>query len=180
LGIVIAGGITSGTMLASQYMNLILPRPGATVPPAGAEKEESKIMSEINSLETKPNWNTNLDTSNTNIPKTFSLVSETSDFINAPLEEFNNLSMMTLGIITINFFIILGLLFILINYLISFIKLESKEFVIKRPLLKRILKASEKSREFMTKFVFLFTIFGTCSMFYFLCYLLYFLKDLGL
>jgi hypothetical protein len=172
-GMIIAGGITSGTMLTSQYINLIFKE-------KYSKKEEDKIMSKINSLDIKPNWNTNSDIQDTNIQETISPTLETSYSINAPLEGFDNLSMMTLGIITINFFVILGLLLILINYLISYSKLESKKFVTDRPLLQKFLKASEKSRNFITKFVFLFIVFGTCSMFYFLCYLLYFLKDLGL
>ncbi len=172
-GMIISGGITSGTMLASQYMNLIFKE-------TNIKKEESKIVSKVNSLDIKPNWNTNSDIQDTNIQETISPTLETSYSINAPLEGFDNLSMMTLGIIAINFFVVLGLLLILINFLISFLTLESKKFVTDRPLLLRLIKLSSKGRELTTLFVLIFVLIGACSMFYHLSYLLLFLKNINL
>ena len=203
-GMVVAGTMTAGTMLASQYMNLSFREESrnttnednssninldyfnnsdneeAFSPTIEPSDNEGVVSPTIEPSDNDLDYFNNSDNEDIDIEEAFSPTTESSFYYSAPLEGFDNLSMMTLGIILINLSIILGLLLILINNLISHLKLESNKFVINKPLLQKFLKASEKSREFINKFVFLLIFFGSCSMFYFLSYLLYFLKDLGL
>jgi hypothetical protein len=213
VGMTIAGSITSLTMLASQYLNLLFRNMNTTTEDNSSNINRNLIDDSYNS-DTEQSFNVQ-ETANITFIESYSDVEETgspttepysdvedigspttepysdvedmgspttdsSFYIDAPLEGFDNLSMMTLAILMINLFIILGLLVILFNYLISQLKLESNKFVINKPLLLKFLKASERARDFNNKLVFVSILFGSCSMFYFLSYLLYFLKDLGL
>lgn len=199
LGMTIGGGIGSFTMLASQYMNQQNRHQNTTIRDNSSNinldffdrSDDSEAEQSFNIQETANMTSTEsgLDIEEPGSPTTepYSDMSEpgspTTDYlfdIDSPLEGFDNLSMMTLAILMINLFIILGLLVILFNYLISQLKLESNKFVLNRPLLLKLLKASEKARSFNNKLIFVFILFGSCSMFYFIFHLLYFLKDLGL
>lgn len=112
-----------------------------------------------------------LDRTSTKFPST-----DLTNFINSPLEGYTDLNMLVIGMLIVNLGALLLMILILINFTIKLFNLESKEFVISRPRLHRFITLSLKSRDYTSLFIMVIVLFGLCSIFYGLSYLLYFMK----
>jgi hypothetical protein len=84
--------------------------------------------------------------------------------------------MMVVSIMIIDFGVLLGILLITINFVVKFFKLEDKEFIKNRPKLHKLVSLSLKMRDYTSFFLLFFVLFGSCSMFVGLSYLLHFLR----
>ncbi|KAG2231135.1 hypothetical protein INT48_007979 [Thamnidium elegans] len=168
VGMIAAGAISSGTMLTSQYLKKLF---NAEKYKADKSKiESSSILSKVDSLEVKPDWNKETNIQDMDI-------TESSYFIDAPLEGYGDLSMVVLGLMIISFGVVLGLLVIVFNHLTLSLKLESRKFVTDRPLLLKFINYSIKGRKVVSNVMLAFVLFGACSMYYYLGCLLEYLRD---
>ena len=138
------------------------------------------VILQIINTTTKEEINLN---SSSNLDKSLNKSPElnTNTFINSPsegLEGLTNLDMLVVGIIIVDLGVLLGIFLILINFTIKLFKLESREFVTSRPKLHKFVILSLKSRDYTTFFIIIMVLFGACSIFYGLSYLLHFIKIL--
>jgi hypothetical protein len=157
-----AGLISGGIVVLSQMINKI------------NTKEKKSIVNEIQNLENKPDWNSTPNRSMTSSPD-FS-----SNTYNSPLEELTNIDMLVISIMVIDLGVLLGIILIFINFLIKLFDLESKQFIINRPKLHKLVSFSLKMRDYTSYFLLFFVLFSSCFILVGLSYLLHFLRIINI
>lgn len=98
----------------------------------------------------------------------------------APLEGYGDLSMIAFGLWMISYGVMLAVILIVVNTIITQLKLETHKFITDRPFLHKLIMMSSKGRNAVTYSMILVALLGSYAMYYYLEMLIELLKTLNL